>query len=207
MTGKDDLHAEAKILKVEDHLRMLCSQFLASCLQPGHVSFPIVTADSGPREMKQTLQRSFSETRECNGGQQRVATSFREHLDDLLVDGLVQDIQTVRSTIHTRTVAQAIEARKPNRVLGAAAPDVVDERERDMTRQERTTLAQLRTGFCSGLNSYLHVIGAAESPLCPCCRQAEHTVQHLFQCPEHPTDLTPLALWHRPGRALEFLRT
>ena len=63
MTGIDDLHAEAKMLKVEDHLRMLCSQALATCLQPGHASFSTVTADSGPREIRQTLQRSFRETR------------------------------------------------------------------------------------------------------------------------------------------------
>ena len=62
MTGVDDLHAEAHMLKVEDHLRMLCSQSLATFLQPDHASFPIVTADSGPREIRQTLQRSFRET-------------------------------------------------------------------------------------------------------------------------------------------------
>ena len=63
MSGIDDLHAEAKILKGEDHLRMICSQFLITWLQTGHPSFYIVTADSGPRE-KKTLQKCFGETRE-----------------------------------------------------------------------------------------------------------------------------------------------
>ena len=207
MTGIDDLHAEAKMLKVEDHLRMLCSQHLATCLQPSHASFPAVTADSGPREIRQTLQRSFRETREFGGGQQRIPTSFEEPFQDQLVNGCVLDIKTTRKVIHTRAVEVAIESRKPNRVLGAAAPDVSDLAEQDMTRQERTTLAQLRTGFCSALNGYLHVIGATESPLCPCCRQADHTVQHLFQCPEHPSTCTPTDLWLHPVRALDFLRT
>ena len=206
MSGIDDLHAEAKMLKVEDHLRMLCSQFLATCLQPGHPSLPIVTADSGPREQKQTLQKCFDETREYRG-QQPIPTSFRAPLTDQLVNGRILDIKSARRAIHTRAVEEAIDARKPNRVLNAAAPDVDDAAERDMSRRERTTLAQLRTGFCSALDGYLHVIGAAESPLCPCCRQAEHTVPHLFQCPEHPPTCTAIDLWLRPGLALQFLRT
>ena len=207
MSGIDDLHAEARMLKVEDHLSMLCSQFLATCLQPGHPSLPIVTADSGPREMKKTLQRCFGETREYGGGQQRRPTSFQAPLTDQLVNGLVPDIKKARQSIHTRAVEEAIEARKPNRVLGAAAPDVGVAAERDMSRRQRTTLAQLRTGFCSALNGYLHTIGAAESPLCPCCRQAEHTVQHLFQCINHPTTHTAIDLWYHPDLALRFLRT
>ena len=207
MSGIDDLHAEARMLKVEDHLSMLCSQFLATCLQPGHPSLPIVTADSGPREMKKTLQRCFGETREYGGGQQRRPTSFQAPLTDQLVNGLVPDIKKARQSIHTRAVEEAIEARKPNRVLGAAAPDVGVAAERDMSRRQRTTLAQLRTGFCSALNGYLHTIGAAESPLCPCCRQAEHTVQHLFQCINHPTTHTAIDLWYHPDLALQFLRT
>ena len=60
MTPIDHLHTEAKILKVDEHLKMLCSQHLATCLQPNHVSFPTVTADSGPRRKKESLQTMFS---------------------------------------------------------------------------------------------------------------------------------------------------
>ena len=126
MTGIDDLHAEVRTLKVEDHLRMLCSQFLATCLQPNHVSLPIVTADSGPREMKQTLQRSFRESREQSDGS-RIPTSFMAPLSDLLEDGRILDIQAARKAIHTRAVEEAIQARRPNRVLGVVAPDVSEE--------------------------------------------------------------------------------
>ena len=207
MTGIDDLHAEAKMLKVEDHLRMLCSQALATCLQPGHASFSTVTADSGPREIRQTLQRSFRETREYRGGQQRLPTSFREPFRDQLVSGCVLDIKATRKIIHTRAVTGAIEARKPNRVLGTSAPDVSDLAERGMSRQERTTLARLRTGFCPDLNDYQHRTNRAESPLCPCCRQSDHTTQHLFECPEHPTTCDPTDLWLQPARALDHLKT
>ena len=88
-----------------------------------------------------------------------------EPIRNQLVDGCILDIKATRKVIHTRAVEEAIEARKPNRVLGAPAPDVSDFDERDMSRRERTTLAQLRTGFCSALNGYLHDIGASDSPL------------------------------------------
>ena len=32
-------------------------------------------------------------------------------------------------------------------------------------------------------------------------------MQHVFECSEHPTDLSPLDLWTRPSTAAEFLRT
>ena len=189
MTHIDDLHAEAKELKVDEHLKMLCSQFLATCLQPHHASFPIVTADSGPRRMKQSLQKGYS-----------------DQVDDLLVDGHITDIKIARKTIHTRAVRAAIGSRRQSEVLSMAAPDV-DEAEINLPRVARTTLAQLRSGHCSALNSFKHKIELIPSAVCPCCRQADHTTQHLFDCPKHPTDLTPLDLWQRPGEAVEFLAT
>ena len=52
MSVIDPLCIEAKALKVDEHLRKLCTQFLAIRLQPEHVSYLIVTANSGLREMK-----------------------------------------------------------------------------------------------------------------------------------------------------------
>ena len=61
---------------------MLYSQFLATCLQPSHASFPIVTADSGPRIIKQSLQMGFS-----------------DQINDLLVYGCITDIKVARKII------------------------------------------------------------------------------------------------------------
>ena len=113
MTGIDALHAESKTLKVENHLRMLCSQFLATCLKPDYASLPIVTADLGPRDMKQIFQKNFRETRE-NGDLPRILTSFGEPIVDLFKDGRIRDIQQATKTIHTRAVEAAILATKAN---------------------------------------------------------------------------------------------
>ena len=134
-------------------------------------------------------------------------TGFSDQVNDLLVDGYVTDIKATRKILHTiRAVQAAIRSRRINGVLEEAAPEV-DPEEINLPRVARTTLAQLRSGYCSGLNTFLHRIDRAPSEMCPCCRQAEHTTPHLFDCPEHPTELTPLDLWQRPGEAADFLST
>ena len=169
---------------------MLCSQFLATCLQAEHPSFPVVTADSGPRTKKQTIQRRFSTG----------VAPYRSQ------DGTISDAVSARKEIHTTAVRSSIEARGMNRVLGTPAP-AVDGEEEQLSRKTRRTLAQLRSGFCYDLNEYRHRIGQSDSSICPCCRQVDHTVQHVFECPEYPTDLSPLDLWQRPVGAARFLRT
>ena len=143
MTPIDHLHTEARVLKVDEHLKLLCSQHLATCLQPNHVSLPIVTADSGPRRMKQSLK-----------------TGFRDQVNDLLVDGNIHDIRTTRKVLHTRAVQAAIRSRRLNGVLSGAAPEV-DQSETELPRIARTTLAQLRSEYCSALETFRHRINLA----------------------------------------------
>ena len=59
MASTDHPHQEASVLPVPAHLSMLCSQFLLSALRPNHPSHPTVTADSGPRNIRHTLQSRF----------------------------------------------------------------------------------------------------------------------------------------------------
>ena len=191
----DHLHSEAKILKVQEHLDMICTQYLATYLQPEHPSFPIVTADSGPRPMKHTLQ-----------------SRYLPRLEELTGDagltgiGTIVDPVTTRKQVHTRAVENSIAARQANEVLGAPAPDVAVEEE-DLPRKTRRTLAQLRSGECIALNSYKHKIGLTDSAVCPCCRNEEHTTQHIFRCPANETDFEPVDLWRRPVDVADYLRT
>ena len=110
---------------------------------------------------------------------------------DLLIDGCVRGIKGVRNEVHTIAVEAAISRREPNRVLGTIPHDIGEE-ETDMNRGERTALAQLRSGFSANLENFQNRIGVSDSPLCPCCRQADHTVEHIFEYREHPTNLTSL---------------
>ena len=53
------LHSESSVLPLPDHLRMLCSQFLAGALRPTHPSHALVTQDPGPRHRIPLLQSTF----------------------------------------------------------------------------------------------------------------------------------------------------
>jgi len=48
------------------------------------------------------------------------------------------------------------------------------------TRSQCFTVAQLRTGHCPLLASYLHRIGRQHSPVCPYCGGDDDTAQHLY---------------------------
>ena len=189
MCPTDHLHAETHVLPVKDHLSLLCSQFLAKSLQPSHPSFVTVTSPSGPRKMKETLQ-----------------SRFLPAVSPYLVDGALPSASygvTIKS-LHTEAVASAIASRDDSRVLGSRPPEVSLE-ERLLPRPYRTTMSQLRSGFCSSLNSYLERIGRAPDPLCPHCGGGNQTTNHLFACTSYPTSLTVSDLWERPGLVSRFL--
>ena len=190
MSNIDHLHTETQVLPVKDHLSLLSTQFLAKALQPNHPSHPIVTSPSGPRNKKATLQSRFL----CN-------------LTPYLEGGVLQP-DRYKSTIaqlHTTAVATSISNRSPNRVLQSRPPPISEE-EVTLPRIHRTTLAQLRSGFCSSLKDFQVAIRSTTNPLCPSCRRYPQTVSHLFSCTEHPTDLTTADLWHRPLQTSEFLQ-
>ena len=193
MASVDHLHMEAEIMMVGEHLDMLCAQFLATCLQSNHPSYPIVMEDSGPRNVKNTLQRRYNA---------QVVNFTGE-------DGSIADAATARGAIHRLAVEESIRARGTNRVLGTPAPPIHSEEEQ-LQRRTRRTLSQLRSGFCPALQDYRNRVGLSTSNICPCCRLEEHTVQHVFdsfECSSQPTDLEPMDLWLRPATVAEYLRT
>ena len=55
------VHAECKMMTVDNHLRLLCSQFLASALCPHHVNHHSVTAPSGSRTLQLASKARLSD--------------------------------------------------------------------------------------------------------------------------------------------------
>ena len=77
-------------------------------------------------------------------------------------------------------------------------PLPISSSERDLTRKERSTLAQLRSGYCRILGSYKNRIKKdARLNVCADCGTTPHDVKHLFVCPAHPTTMIPSYLWSR----------
>ena len=78
--------------------------------------------------------------------------------------------------------------------------------EKELTRKERSTLAQLRSGYCRILGSYKSRIKKdASLNVCAECSTNPHDVKHLFVCPAHPTTMIPSDLWSRPTDAVRKL--
>ena len=180
MSSIGHLHSETKMLQVEDHLNHLSVQYLVQCLDTENVCHHITKMDLPPREMK-TLSN-------------RVTTASKQ-----------QERHT--SGLHTSFVNTTIDNIKYNRVLNNRPPPINDE-ETLLSRRQRTTLSQLRSGHCKLLNSYKKRLKQSDSSSCPDCGMDPQDVPHLFDCTAHPNDLSPVNLWDRPietRRELSFL--
>ena len=75
--------------------------------------------------------------------------------------------------------------------------------EKELTRKERSTLAQLRSGYCRLMGSYKRRIKKdASLNVCADRSTTPHDVKHLFVFPAHPTTMIPSDLWGRPTDAV-----
>jgi hypothetical protein len=143
------LHAEAKMLPVSEHLSMLCAQFLASCMRPGHPSHDIVLLPLGPRSnvkghpMKETLLSPF-----CDA----LSPHFRNGIIPCPLYNKIKD------EIHTSAVRDYLASAEPNKILGVRPPTDIDPSELSLLRAFQTTNSQLRSGRCSSLKSYMFYI-------------------------------------------------
>ena len=108
--------------------------------------------------------------------------------------------------MHTAAVSSAIDAISHSRVLDGPRPDISPS-ELSLSRADRSTLAQLRTGECHLLMDYQSKVGRSTSALCPGCRFRRHTVTYLFSCYARPSDLSPRDLWENPVDAVAFLKS
>ena len=183
MSSVNHLHAEANMLKVKEHSELLsAAQYLSRCLEPENVNFSITTREPPKRMMKETL-----------------FTRHRSAVEPLMI---AKDRKTTLQAIHTIAVNQAVTSLGRNVVLDDRPP-AINISEKELTRKERTTLAPLRSGHCRLLGSYKSRISKDVS--LDVCGKTPHNVKHLFNCPAHPTTMTPTDLWNRPVDAIREL--
>ena len=67
-------------------------------------------------------------------------------------------------------------------------------------------LSRLRSGYSRKLNSYMSRIDQEIQDRCPSCNFSPHNTEHLFNCPENPSELVAEDLWTKPDKAAEFLQ-
>ena len=122
MSCIDHLHAETNMLKVREHSELLSAQYLARYLEPENVNNSITTRDPPKRLVKETI-----------------FTRHRSAEEPMMI---AKDRKATLQTIHTMAVNQAVTSLRRNVVLDDRPP-VINISEKELTRKERTTLAQL----------------------------------------------------------------
>ena len=182
MSSVDHQHVEAKMLMVREHSELLSAQYLASCLEPGNVCHSITTRETPTRRMTETL--------------------FTRHRNTVEPMMLANNRKATLQAIHSDAVNKAVKDQKKNIVLDGF-PHPISDSEKDLTRKERATLAQLRSGYCKLLGSYKSRIKKdASLDICADCGKTPHDVKHLFDCPAHLTTLIPSDLWSKPVESI-----
>ena len=192
MSQVSHLHNETKMMPVREHCDMLSKQFLLATRKPDHPNHQSTQLTPPPRLMKENLQ-----------------SRFLNDISPLTDEDRCVDEASYKAglkLIHTDCVGKTIENLEDNKVLHAPAPEIHPS-ETLLPRKTRTTLAQLRSGYSTVLNSFLNRINPALYPTdsCPKCGQSPHTTAHLFNCPADPTDTTIQDLWDDPLAAASFL--
>ena len=167
-------------MPVREHCEMLSKQFYLATTKPNHPNHSDTNTPPPPRLMRDTLKTKFSE-------------DIRELIPENGSDELSYKIGL--KFLHTSCVQSTIQNQQVNPILNLPAPEI-DKSEKTLPRKTRVTLAQLRSGYSSSLNSFLNRINPNKypDPNCPECSQHPHTTHHLFNCQEKPTDLTPISL-------------
>ena len=140
MSSVDHLHAEAKMLKVIEHSELLSAQYLSGT---GNICHSITTRETPKRQMKETL--------------------FTRHRNTVELMMLADNRKATLQAIHTDAVNKAVKDQKKNIVLDDL-PHPINNSEKDLTRKERATLAQLISGYCKFLGSYKSRIMKVVSP-------------------------------------------
>ena len=176
MSSVNHLHAEANVLKVRELAELLSAQYLTRCLEPENVNNSITTRDPPKTRMKETL-----------------FTRHRSTVEPMMI---AKDRKATLQAIHTMAVNQAVTSLRRNVVLDDRPP-LFNISEKELTSKERTTLAQLRSGHCRLLGSYKRRISKdASLYVCADFGKTPHDVKHLFNCPVHPSTMTPSDLWN-----------
>ena len=170
-------------------MELLSAQYLTAAQQLAHPAHRIVNLPAGPRRMTETLMS-------------KVGHLVEPHLENGVIPPGAY--KSSIDKIHTKVVQEAKSKCGNNRVLGTPAPKI-NSTEASLCRPTRAVLAQLRSGHCSRLLDFQLKIGKVANDSCPECRLFSNSVDHIFNCPAHPTNLSPEDLWHQPREVASHL--
>ena len=166
---------------------MLSRQFLLGCFQPSRADHCTVSKRGEARNIRPTLSSAFY-------------TDVSSQLKNNKLDP--KNYKTGLKLLHTQEVTQF--RNNNSKLLGTCPPDLHSSEEK-LDRNTRVRLSQLRSGYSPLLNSFNSRIDRNIEDKCNNCQSHGHTTDHLFNCPNRPTNLTIHSLWEDPVSAADFL--
>ena len=106
---------------------------------------------------------------------------------------IAKDRKATLQAIHTMAVIGDVTSLRRNVAL-YDLPSLIHISEKEFTREEFTTLAQLRSGHCILLGSYKSII-SKDVGLDACCGKAPHDVKHQLPSPSNDYDIFGLIFY------------
>ena len=159
----DRLHKETKMLSVDYHLSLLCSQYIARALQSNNSSHSVFR---GILNKEETLKSRFLH---------RVAP----YLSNDIIP--TTEYKTTIEYLHTEAGYRFIDNLAENSVFETSFTEIAVEE--NLPRPYRTYLSQLRSSFCSSLQSCSERIGLASNSICSSCGRETNTTSVFFLFP------------------------
>ena len=106
--------------------------------------------------------------------------NYTRHLKTVEPMMVKNDRKAALQALHTAAVVNAVQCHERNVVLDGRPPPI-NNSDKELTRKERSTLTQLRSGYCRLLGSYKSRIKKdASLNVCAYCSTMPHDVKHLF---------------------------
>ena len=155
------LRAETGVLPMRAHLELCSQQYYASALQPLHPSHLIVTSSSDSLSPRDTLQASYH----------HILRGMRTRRDDpnappLIFGGVLEEgaYPLARCLLRVQMIEEIVQYQAPNKVFMATPPPPSNRPSRttEHVPSYRSDLSQLRSGYCSRIQSYHHSLGWAD---------------------------------------------
>ena len=117
---------------------------------------------------------------------------------------VINDRKATLQALHTDAVDKAVKCHERNVVLDGRPPPISSS-ERDLTRKERSTIAQLKSGYCRLMSLTRSDSRRMQASTSVQTGTTPHDVKHLFVCLAHPTTMIPSDVWSRPTGAVREL--
>ena len=180
-TNINHLHNETKILPLQEHITLHCSNFYVKIHNTDHPLNYLLKQENDARNIRKSI---------CNTNKLIVPPELPEYTEE----------KDKYKYIHTYTVSQYLNNNK-NIILKEPFPAIAKE-ELSLSRELRKRLSRLRGNKIKLFETRKSMRKNYKPEICPFCQEDHLNVNHLFNCSIISTDLEVHSLWSDPKKVI-----